>query len=204
MKNREYSTMVFDLGNVLIPFDHSLWVKNFNKFEAGLGDNYYQQYLDNYHVHRDYESGKISDDEFVSINLKWLGNKVDKKKFLEVFSNIFVLNQNVIDLLPILKKKYKLVLLSNTSNIHKKYGWEQHPFIKHFEKLILSHEVKSVKPEEKIYKAVESFTKEPSETHIFIDDVLEYVNAAKSLGWDGIQFVGYDNLVEELKHRNIL
>jgi glucose-1-phosphatase len=204
MKNHEYKTIVFDLGNVLIPFDHSLWVKNFNEIEAGLGDKYYQLYLDNYHVHRDYESGKISDAEFVSINLKWLDNKVDTEIFFDVFSNIFVLNQNVIDLLPILKKKYKLVLLSNTSDIHKKYGWEQYNFIKQFDKLILSQEVKSVKPEEIIYKAAESFTKEPSETHIFIDDVLEYVNAAKSLGWDGIQFVGYDNLVKELKHRNIL
>ncbi len=204
MSKRKYTTIVFDLGNVLIPFDHSLWVKNFNKIEFGLGDKYFQKYVDNYSIHRNYESGKISDDEFISINLDWLENRVEKEMFLEVFSNIFTINQNVIELLPVLKEKYKLVLLSNTSNIHKKYGWGQYPFIKNFDKLILSHKVKSVKPEEKIYRAAESFTKEPSDTHIFIDDILEYVNAAKGLGWDGIQFVGYGNLVEEFKIRGIL
>ena len=100
--------------------------------------------------------------------------------------------------------KYKLILLSNTSGIHQKYGWEKYSFIKNFDKLILSHEVGAVKPEEKIYKAVEEFTLEKSETHIFIDDILDYVNAAKTLGWDGIQFVGYENLENEFKLRNIL
>ena len=46
MKKRKYSTIVFDLGNVLIPFDHGLWINNFNKIETGLGDRYYKLYLE--------------------------------------------------------------------------------------------------------------------------------------------------------------
>jgi putative hydrolase of the HAD superfamily len=202
--NTAYTTIVFDLGNVLIPFDHSLWVKNFNKISEGIGDKFYQKFKENYNIHRDYESGKISDEELLEIGLSWLDNKVSKEQFLDIFSNIFTFNKNVIDLLPKLKQKYKLVLLSNTSGIHKKYGWEKYSFIENFDKLILSHEVGAVKPEEKIYRAVENYTKEKSETHIFIDDILEYVIGAKKIGWDGIQFVGYDNLVNEFKLRNIL
>jgi putative hydrolase of the HAD superfamily len=97
-----------------------------------------------------------------------------------------------------------LVLLSNTNNIHKKYGWEKYSFLNNFNKLILSHEVGAVKPEKEIYKSVENHTKESAEKHIFIDDVKEYVEAAKQLGWDGIQFVGYENLLQELKSRKIL
>lgn len=204
MSNRKYSTIVFDLGNVLIPFNHQLWIDNYNLVEQGLGDNYALFYKENYHVHRNYESGKISDEEFISQNLKWLNNLVDEEKFIDVFSNIFKLNEDVISLLPILKEKYKLVLLSNTNNLHKIHGWEKYSFLSNFNKLILSHEVGAIKPEENIYKAVEEFTGEKPEGHIFIDDVLEYVTAAKSLGWDGIQFVGYDNLVENLKTRGIL
>ena len=40
MSQRNYSTIVFDLGNVLIPFNHQLWIDNYNKIELGLGDNY--------------------------------------------------------------------------------------------------------------------------------------------------------------------
>lgn len=204
MKTIKYSTIVFDLGNVLIPFHHNLWVENYNKIQAGLGDKYHQTYLDNYNIHRDYESGKISDDEFITINLEWLDNKISREEFQKVFSEIFTFNYDVINLLPILKKKYKLLLLSNTSNIHKVYGWGDYPFIKNFDKLILSHEAKSVKPEERIFRTAESFTNEPSESHIFIDDIIEYTNAAKGFGWDAIHFVGYDNLVEEMKKREIL
>jgi len=31
----------------------------------------------------------------------------------------------------------------------------------------------------------------PSEKHLYIDDVKEYVNAAKKIGWDGIHFKNY-------------
>ena len=192
MKNRNYSVIVFDLGNVLLPFHHDFWIKKYNAIYSGLGDNYYKKYLENYIVHREYEAGKISDDEFIAANLIWLENKVSSEKFCEIYSKIFTINKNVIELLPILKEKYKLVLLSNTSSIHKKYGWEENSFLNYFDKLILSYEVGAVKPEEKIYKAVEKFTKEAPEKHIFIDDILDYANAAKKLGWDGIHFIGYE------------
>ncbi len=204
MTSKKYTTIVFDLGNVLIPFNHQLWIDNYNLVEEGLGDTYAEKYKENYHVHRNYESGKISDQEFISQNLTWLNNLVNEEKFIDVFSNIFKLNEDVIALLPRLKEKYKLVLLSNTNNLHKVYAWEKYPFISNFDKLILSHEVGAVKPEIEIYKAVEEFTGEKPENHIFIDDILEYVNVAKSVGWDGIQFVGYNNLIENLESRGIL
>lgn len=203
MEKRKYSTIVFDLGNVLLPFNHQNWVKNYNEIENGLGDRYYRKYLDNYLMHRDYEAGKITDEEFITINLEWLENKIDAEKFCEMYSDIFSANKDVIELLPKLKLNYNLVLLSNTSGIHKKFGWENNKFLENFDELILSHEIGAVKPEEKIYRAVENFTKQPSETHIFIDDVLEYSEAAKSFGWDGIQFIGYDNLTDEFKSRGI-
>lgn len=202
--NKTYSTIVFDLGNVLIPFDHNIWVENYNNIKPGLGEKYIQLYLTNYQVHRKFEAGKISEDEFINYNLNWLENRINKEQFLKYFSEIFTTNDEVIKLLPILKKDYKLVLLSNTNSIHKKYGWEKYSFLSYFDKLILSHEVGAVKPEEKIYKAVEEFTKESSETHIFIDDILDYVNAAKNLGWDAIQFKGYNILLESLRKRNII
>ena len=135
--------------------------------------------------------------------LKWLNYKVTSEEFCEIYSSIFTLNEEVAGLLPHLKKKYKLVLLSNTNYIHMKYGWEGYDFLRHFDKLILSHEVGAIKPEEKIYKAVEEFTKRPSGEHLFIDDIAEYADGAKKLSWDAIQFINYPQLISELKERNI-
>ena len=202
--NSKFSVIVFDLGNVQLPFDYNILIKKLNKIEEKLGTNFMDFYLKNYQIHRQYESGKLSEDEFINIMLKALENKIDSETFCKIYSGVFSVNEDVISLLPKLKKNYTLVLLSNTNSIHKKYGWEHYDFLKYFDKLILSHEVGSVKPEEKIYRAVESFTQKPSSEHFFIDDIKEYVEGAKKLGWGAVQFTGYNQLVRDLKANNIL
>jgi len=136
--------------------------------------------------------------------VKALNNKITADQFCEIYSSVFIENKEITALLPKLKEKYKLVLLSNTNSIHKEYGWKDYDFLKYFDKLILSYEVKAIKPEIEIYKCVENFTKMPPQNHLFIDDIYEYVEAAKSCGWDSIQFMGYENLVEELTTRELL
>ena len=204
MINRKYSAIVFDLGQVLISFDYKLFVDKINQHKDGLGEQFLEKYKSNYEVHRQFEKGKIAEKDFIAQMLEYLEHKIDGGTFCRYWSDIFSLNQDVIALLPQLKKNYKIYLLSNTNSIHKKYGYGHYEFLKQFDKLFLSHEVGFIKPEEDIYRAVEKVSGLPSEEHIFIDDVQEYVDAAKSIGWDGIQFVGYDDLVDNLKRRNIL
>ena len=202
--NSKFSVIVFDLGNVQLPFDYNILIKKLDKIEEKLGTNFMDFYLKNYQIHRQYESGKLSEDEFINTMLKALENKIDSETFSKIYSGVFSVNEDVISLLPKLKENYTLVLLSNTNSIHKKYGWEHYDFLKYFDKLILSHEVGSVKPEEKIYRAVEEFTNKPSNEHFFIDDIQEYVEGAKKLGWGAVQFTGYNQLVKDLKANNIL
>lgn len=201
---RKYSAVVFDLGMVLVPFDYKIMVNKLEQIEDGLGNHFIDSYRSNYHIHRDFERGKIGTEDFISQMLKVLNNKIDSETFCKFYSEIFTINQNVVDLLPILKNDFRLFLLSNTNALHHQYGWKDYLFIHHFEKLILSHEVGAVKPEEKIFRAVELASKLPSGEHILIDDIAEYVEAAKNLGWDGVQFKGYDDLVKNLRIRDII
>jgi len=203
MGEKTSKVIVFDLGDVLIPFDYSIAVQRLNKIEKNLGNTFLKFLKENYELHRSFERGDLTKETFTSIMCNALENKIDEETFCKIYSEIFTVNENVVSLLPRLKKNYKLALLSNTNEIHTKYGWERYSFLQHFDKLILSHEVNAVKPEEKIYKTVEACTKLLPQEHLFIDDVLEYVNGAKKSGWDGIQFIGYENLVEELKNRGI-
>ncbi|HSP87641.1 MAG TPA: HAD family phosphatase [Ignavibacteriaceae bacterium] len=203
MKNRKYSVIVFDLGNVLIPFDYMIAFNKLEKIEIGLGQRFLDQYKENYDFHRKFESGQVSEDEFLTTLSGFINNKVDRKTLIDAYSKIFVVNEDVAALLPELKKKYRLVLLSNTNIVHQKYGWKDYSFLNNFEKLILSHEVGACKPDAKIYRAVETYTQLPSEEHIFIDDIFEYGEGAKKLGWDAIQFKNYNQLVNELNKRDI-
>jgi HAD superfamily hydrolase (TIGR01509 family) len=201
---RKYSVIVFDLGNVLIPFDYNIAYNRLEKIETGLGQRFLDQYKENYHLHRSFERGELPEKEFLSKLLGFIGNKVDADFLIDVYSKIFREDKDVSSLLPVLKKRYTLVLLSNTNSIHQRYWHKEYEFIKYFDKLILSHEVKAYKPEEKIYKAVEAFTKKSPEEHLFIDDVADYAEGARRAGWDAIHFIGYGNLVAGLKERGIL
>jgi putative hydrolase of the HAD superfamily len=198
-----YSVIVFDLGNVLIPFDYNKAIERINKIEDGLGNKFARLYASNYEFHRDFERGKISREKFLDKMCEWLEGKVDSEEFCGIFSDIFTTNDDVIKLLPVLKKNYKLVLLSNTNEIHEEYGYSHYEFLKYFDKLFLSHKVGAVKPEEKIYRAVESFTGAPSSEHLFIDDIQEYADGAKRCGWDAVRYTDYNSLIDELKARNI-
>lgn len=204
MNDRKYSVIVFDLGNVLIPFHYDLVIERLEKIEKGLGQKFINLYKENYHVHREYESALVTTEQFLSIMIEWVDGKVTRDEFIKIFSDIFTENRDVSALLPVLKQKYKLVLLSNTNFIHHKYAWGNFWFVDLFDKLILSYEVGTYKPDSKIYKAVEEFTKLPPPEHIFIDDIAEYAEGARRQGWDAIQFTGYENLIAELKLRSIL
>ena len=204
MNSRKYSAIVFDLGNVLIPFDYSIALNKLNDIEKNLGNRFIEFYNSNYQLHRDFEKGILSESDFISKMLKAVDNKIDSETFCRLFSDIFTMNENVISLLPILKKDYKIFLLSNTNSIHQKYGWQKYEFLKYFDKLILSHEVRSIKPEEQIYREVEKASGFPSAEHFYIDDIQEYVNAAKNVGWYAVQFVDYKKLLSDLKDRNII
>ena len=204
MIKRKYSAIVFDLGQVLVRFDYKYFVDKVNRHKAGIGEQFLELYKKNYDVHRDFEKGLISEKDFIAQMLEYLEHIIDEETFCRYWSDIFSFNDDVIALLPGLKKNYKLYLVSNTNSIHKRYGYQDYEFLKLFDKLILSHQVKFIKPGEEIYLEVEKISGFPSEEHLFIDDILEYVDAAKNIGWDGIKFIGYDDLVMNLKMREIL
>lgn len=200
----KYSVIVFDLGNVLIPFDYTICIKRMNEVSKGLGDKFIKFYKDNYHLHREHERGDISAEQFTEKMLEVLDYKLTKLQFSTFFSEIFSENTEVTKLLPILKKEYRLVLLSNTNEIHRQYGYKNYQFLQNFEKLFLSHEVRAIKPEDKIYQAVTEYTGEEPGRHLFIDDIQEYCDGARRNGWDAIQFVSQAKLIKDLQALHII
>ena len=204
MSQSKYNVIVFDLGNVLLPFDFNIIYDELNDIEEGLGYKFKNLYTENYYYHQDLETSRISAEEFTNVMVGWLNNKVSRDDFCKIYSGMFSVNQDMVDLLPVLKQKYKLVLLSNTNIIHKEYGWDKYEFLKFFDHLVLSHEVGASKPDSRIYRTVEKLTGENPTDHFFIDDIKEYVDAAVSMGWGGLVFNGYENFINHLHSESIL
>ena len=103
-----------------------------------------------------------------------------------------------------LAARYRLVLLSNTNAIHfdmirETYG----DLLRHFHALVLSYEVKAMKPARAIFeRAVEAAGCRPEEC-FYTDDIAAYVEGARSIGIDAVQFESAAQIERDLAARGI-
>ncbi len=112
--------------------------------------------------------------------------------------------KSVIRLFNEISSSHRTVLLSNISRsryaeIHRTYLKGIHP-----ERVFLSYEMVMRKPDPNIYKAVLKETGVKPKNALFIDNMIENVIGAESVGVDSIWFRNYGQLVEELKSFGVL
>ncbi|MGB9664571.1 MAG: HAD family hydrolase [Ignavibacteria bacterium] len=195
--------IIFDLGNVLIYFDWKIAENRLNELQSGTGTIITKFLKENNSIIKMLEKGALDETEFLDIIKSHLNSNIDKHTIAKIFSEIFQENKILTNLLSKIKKEYKLFLLSNTNIIHKKYGWGHYEFLKHFDRLFLSYEIGSIKPEKEIFDFVINSIELKPEEVLYIDDIEDYVKAAKNLGWNALQFISNEKLLEDLKKFNI-
>lgn len=172
-------TLIFDLGNVLVFFDIK---KMFGQIAActGLDTSVVKALLIEHQ--RLYEQGSLSNQELVQSFQKKSTKSFTEKEFFEAASDIFRPNEPMLPLLTELKKRYRLVLLSNTSRAHFEFLLPRYPILKLFDEFVLSYQVGAAKPDPKIYAAAIRAAKCPPQECFYTDDIEEYVLAARSHG----------------------
>ncbi|NLC44317.1 MAG: HAD family phosphatase [Clostridiales bacterium] len=111
----------------------------------------------------------------------------------------------IVDLLIKIKDKgYSSYYLSNFHQLAFENVTRSYEFFKCFDGGIVSYRVGLLKPEKEIYeKLATAYGIRPKET-IFIDDTLENILAAKSLGFEAIHFTGVDDLRDSLSEYNVI
>ena len=198
--------ILFDLGNVILPFNHHQIGEKLSRFSQEKGPQdpgkifAYLFDRQNGSVNL-YESGKFSSFEFFDSLKKHFHLSLSFEEFIPIWNEIFTEDQEVSDIIRSLKGKKRLGLVSNTNPLHFNYALSKFPILQTFDKWILSHEVGFKKPAPEIFlKALEWASVEP-ERVLFIDDIERHVEAAISLGIRGIHFVSALQLKEELSKR---
>ncbi|MFP4385471.1 MAG: HAD family hydrolase [Spirochaetia bacterium] len=198
------TVLVFDLGNVLITVEKERTRDNLNAVRPGAGDRFVRLLRDRPEWEEYLETGRWTPDEFLRKAVTGLGGIVTEEKIARAYADIFRINDAAVSLLPELKKRYPLYLLSNTNAIHAERGFLEYPFLSNFDELIMSHQVGAVKPDPDIYRYVENRTGQPPEAHLLIDDLPENIRGALDRGWDGVRFTGYADLIKAFHRRGIL
>jgi HAD superfamily hydrolase (TIGR01509 family) len=203
MRRSPIDVILFDLGNVILPFNHYQIADKLSRLsqkkEFQDPQRIFSYLFDSEKgIINDFDVGKVSPPEFFQSVKEYLDLSISFEAFLPIWNNIFVEDQKVSRIILSLKGKWRLGLLSNTDPLHFNYILSKFPMMKTFDKWILSYEVGFKKPAIEIYqKAIEWASVEPQKI-LFIDDMKKYVEVAISLGMQGIHFISAQQLKEEL------
>lgn len=190
----------FDLGNVLVYFDHERAVTQLAELTQRPPD-LVRRLVFASRLQDQYETGIINCDQFAGTLIDQLETPRQAHEILEAISAIFEPNvamESVLDWLT--RENVPFGILSNTCRAH--WNWLQAkrwPVINgRFRHSVLSFEVKSMKPQENIYRHCEQLVGcEPSRI-FFMDDRIENVEAAQRRGWAARQFRRVDELQSQL------
>lgn len=187
----------FDLGNVLVHFDHSIAVENIARL-TGAPFSQVKHLLFDSGLEDRYETGLLSSQEYVEEIERSLGVKLNEGAVLEGVAAIFKENLAILPVFEILRELgLPIGILSNTCEAHWKYVERQdYGFMQgEFDQIVLSYEVKSMKPERRIYEvATERAGVEP-ERIFFVDDRIDNIEGAKKLGWEAELFTDAESLI---------
>ena len=194
----EIDTVVFDIGNVLTDF---AWDK-FLVFK-GYDDKMVERiakatvYSDDW---VEYDKGKLTNEEIIA---RFVENDPEIRSEIEdSFKNIdgiILKREKTIPWIRALKAAgYKVLYLSNFSKQALEGCPDAMAFLDETDGGILSFREHVVKPDPAIYNLLVSrYNLTPSKT-VFIDDTPVNIEAARNLGWKGIIYRDYNQVVDEL------
>jgi glucose-1-phosphatase len=202
MKKTEHSSnkkiIVFDLGGVIIKFSHLLICERLSDISHLPANETYGLIFNN-GLESKYDTGEITSDDFYKRIIKLLKIDISFKSFYSIWTDIFEENFETSKIIAELKDRhYKLILLSNTNEMHFNFVKRKFGIINIFDDYILSYKVGCKKPDINIFKEVFIKTGAAPVDHIYIDDTKENVTAARSIGMAGIDFQNANKLKEDL------
>jgi putative hydrolase of the HAD superfamily len=198
-----YRAIIFDLGRVLIHFDFRRGYQALEGLCPYAAAEIPKRIAGTGLVQR-FETGLVEPEDFVREFSGILDLHLDYERFCGIWSSIFTDPLVPESLLEGLAKRYRLVLLSNTNAIHFEMVREAYrPLLRHFHELVLSYEVKAMKPDPRIYQEAIARANCRPEECFYTDDIEPYVKAARELGIDAEVFEGREKLERELKGRGI-
>ena len=188
MSIKPISNIIFDLGGVILNIDPQLTVDAFRNL--GWNDFYEENNQSlNKELFYNLENGNSSPEAFRD-NVRHLiaSQREDKEIDTAWTAMILDIPADRIRYLEELKKDYRIFLLSNTNEIHRlkfhrnfeaDFGYS---FYDLFERNFYSHEMGIRKPNPQIYlQALKEAELVPEET-LFIDDMEENIESAKTTG----------------------
>lgn len=195
------NTIIFDIGRVLVEWDWKSYLQGLG-FSKEKIKKLSKAVFENT-TWKETDRGVWSDEEILQsfvkeapeyekdIRVIWenMGNCVKKCKYTDEWIE------------ELKERGCQVYYLSNYGKTLREQTKEALNFTENCHGGIFSYEIKKIKPDAAIYKAlVEKYSLIPNQC-VFLDDVWENVEAARKCGIEGIQFITYQQAKKELEEK---
>ena len=180
------SLIAFDLGKVLLDFDYAIAGRRVAA-QTNLSDSAVQAFLDHSPLLYRFETGLMTQQEFFQEVRRETGFRGNFEEFGGFFADIFWEIRPMIELHAALRRKgIPTYIFSNTNDLAIGHIRRNFPFFANFDGYLLSYEVKAMKPDARIYEALEQMTGKRGAEILYLDDRRENVDAGAARGWQVI------------------
>jgi FMN phosphatase YigB (HAD superfamily) len=178
--------VVFDLGKVLVDFDYDIAARALAA-RARVSPEEVKRLIDQSELLTAYETGRLATDLFYKKVCAGTGFGGDLTEFGRCFGDIFTPIEPMIELhAQIRKTGIPTYIFSNTNELAVAHIKKTFPFFSNFDDYIYSFQEGALKPDDKIYAAVERRTRRKGPEILYIDDRPENIEAAHRRSWQTI------------------
>lgn len=175
--------LVFDLGKVFVDFDYKEAIKKIAPRCSVSSEKLYDLIVKS-PLFSDYESGALTTYEFFIKATELTGFKGTFEEFARFLTDIFTPIEPMIKVHAECKARgYKTFLFSNTNELVVEHFKETLPFFNTFDGYIFSFQYRALKPDERLYRALERESGHGGEKIVYFDDIAENVQTGLRLGW---------------------
>lgn len=201
-KGVSVKAFLFDLGNVLVRFDHRAAAQTITQGTGASAEDLFRLFFESPLVVQ-HDEGRISTRQFYEEVKKLIGLSLPYDRFLEVWNDIFTEDREMTSLVRRLLPHYPTFLISNTNRPHFDHLREIHPVLNELHGWILSYEVGHLKPHPAIYQRVLEMARVPAAEILYVDDREDLIEAGHRMGFQTHRFSGIERLREDLKSRGM-
>jgi epoxide hydrolase-like predicted phosphatase len=200
----KYKALIFDLGKVIFEVTFEMAYTHWGK----IGKLDSQEVRSRFRFDEAYDlfsENKMSSEDYAKHVSEMIEVKLTQEEFETGWNKIYLdefpgIGKTLLEL----KKKYRLVALTNTNAVHAKVWPSKYAdVLQHFEKIFSSHEMGTRKPEAKAYRLVLDYLQMLPEETIFLDDTISNIVGADDIGIKGITVTSSSQMIADLRKEGI-
>ena len=193
-----YQLVLFDLGGVVFEMESDRLVHQVSQL-IGRPFEEVQQAVYHTDLLLPFELGRISATAYYEGLKKRLKLRWTYEQFVRAWNGIFTEHTDVTTLMQRLRKRHRLMALTNTNILHLDHIKASYPSLLVLEDWVASCDVGLRKPDPQFYRvALERAGVRPSEA-VYVDDRPEMVEAGRAVGLTAVHFESGRQLDEDLQ-----